>query len=70
MQERVNDGYLKTHFSYFFHLFKIGKNNNFFIYLFTILKFSIYIKNKLMQGMTFSKSMLINFFTNFIAFEK
>ena len=38
--------------------FQIGKNNNFFIYLCTMLKLSIYIKNKLMQGMTFSKSML------------
>ena len=49
--------------------YKIGKNY-FFIYLFTMLKLSIYIKNKLMQGMTFSKSMLRIFYIHFIAFEK
>ena len=50
--------------------FQIGKNNNFFIYLCTMLKLNIYIKNKLMQGMTFSKSMFKKFFQHFIAFKK
>ena len=60
----------KRTFRNFYVFFKIGKNINFFIYLFTMLKFSIYIKNKLMQVMTFSKSMLRNIFSYFIAFEK
>ena len=50
-------------------IFKIGKNINLKKNLFTMLKLSIYIKNKLMQGMTFSYYML-RIFIHFIEFEK
>ena len=36
-----------------------------FIYLFIIMKLSIYIKNKLVQGMTFSKSTLRKTYSHF-----
>ena len=54
------------HLVIFYIFFKIGKNNSIFIDLCTMLKLSIYIKNKLMQGMTFSNSMLRYFFLHIL----